>query len=158
MEIIKGIGIVDLALFIREQKTLVISDLHIGYEEELNKKGFLVPRMHFKDTIERLDKIIQKTQPETIIINGDLKHEFGRISRQEWNDVVKIIEFIENSSNVMRLLFEYASEIHEAAKEGAEGKAKEQFLNDIKTAIRSNRSKGMKRLFLESKVTFRDFI
>ncbi len=104
MEIIKGIGIVDLALFIREQKTLVISDLHIGYEEELNKKGFLVPRMHFKDTIERLDKIIQKTQPETIIINGDLKHEFGSISEQEWRDTIRLIDYLAKHSKKIILI------------------------------------------------------
>jgi len=42
-----------------------------------------------------MKKLILKfpwVKPEIVIINGDLKHEFGRISRQEWNDVVKIIE------------------------------------------------------------------
>ena len=31
---------------------------------------------------------------KTIVINGDLKHEFGEISRQEWNDCLSLIDFL----------------------------------------------------------------
>jgi len=95
MEIIKGIEIIDLALYIKKHKALIISDLHIGYENYLTEQGVFVPKFQYKDVISSLENILRKVKPEIIIINGDLKHEFGRISRQEWNDVVKIIEFIE---------------------------------------------------------------
>src|SRR3989338_3815669 len=95
MEIIKGIEIIDLALYIKKHKALIISDLHIGYENYLTEQGVFVPKFQYKDVIRSLENILRKVKPEIVIINGDLKHEFGRISRQEWNDVVKIIEFIE---------------------------------------------------------------
>jgi len=71
------IQLIDLALFFPKKKILIISDLHLGYEEALNRKGVLIPRFQFKDTITRLKPILETTKPETVIINGDLKHEFG---------------------------------------------------------------------------------
>ena len=94
MEIEKGIEIVDLALYLPKQKTLIISDVHIGYEEALSKQGLLVPRFHFKDTIKKLTNILEQTKPETVVINGDLKHEFGTISEQEWRETLKVLDLI----------------------------------------------------------------
>ena len=81
----------DLALEI--ENNLVICDVHLGYEEHLNKRGIMLPRTQFKDTILRLEKIFTKKY-EKIIINGDLKHEFGFISQQEWREVSKFIDFL----------------------------------------------------------------
>jgi len=94
MEITKEIRIVDLSLYLPEHKTLVIADLHIGYEEALNKKGILVPRFQFKAICKRLNNILEKTKPEVVVINGDIKHEFGRISDQEWRETLKVLDLI----------------------------------------------------------------
>lgn len=94
MEILKGMDIVDLALFFRKQKALVIADVHIGFEEALNKQGILVPRFQLKEVIQRLQKILQKVEPKTIIINGDVKHEFGKVSEQEWRETLKALDFL----------------------------------------------------------------
>ncbi len=97
MKITDGIYTKDLALYIKPAKILVISDIHIGYEDDLNKKGFLIPRVHFKEMIDRLGKIMVKTNPETIIITGDLKHQFGSISDQEWRDTLRFFDFLAKS-------------------------------------------------------------
>jgi len=94
MEIIKNIKIIDLALYLTKSKTLIIADSHIGFEESLNKQGILVPRFHFKDLIQRLEKILKKVKPDTIIINGDIKHELGTISEQEWRYTLRLIDFL----------------------------------------------------------------
>jgi hypothetical protein len=95
MEIIKGIGIIDTCLLI-DRKILVIADLHIGYEEALAKQGIFAPRSQFKETEENLKKIFKKTgNVETIIINGDLKHEFREISQQEWKETIKIFDLMQ---------------------------------------------------------------
>jgi hypothetical protein len=52
LEPIKGIEIIDLSLYLKEQKVLVIADLHIGYEEALTKQGIMVPKFHFKDLVK----------------------------------------------------------------------------------------------------------
>jgi hypothetical protein len=94
MEIEKGIEIVDLALYLKKEKILVLADFHIGYEEALAKQGYLIPRFQFKDFSERLESIFKKAEPEIIVINGDIKHEFGDISEQEWRETLKLIDFL----------------------------------------------------------------
>ena len=42
-----------------------------------------------RDRRQAVEKCIK-----TIVINGDLKHEFGEISRQEWNDCLALIDFL----------------------------------------------------------------
>ena len=90
---------VDLGLYLKREHVLVFSDFHLGYEEALQRKGVLIPRFQFKDTLKRLDRIFiscqkKKYKIETIIINGDLKHEFGRISDQEWREILKLMDFL----------------------------------------------------------------
>ncbi len=92
MKISENISIEGLGLLV--EKTLIVSDIHVGYEESLNKEGILVPRFHGKDIMQMLKKILEKTHPETVVINGDFKHEFGKISNQEWRDALRIIDLI----------------------------------------------------------------
>lgn len=99
MEILPNIEIIDLAL--KYKDILIIGDLHLGFEESLIKKGFLIPFSQLKKTIQRLEKIIKKAKPKTIIINGDLKDEFGTISRQEWRETLEFIDFLKKSSKVI---------------------------------------------------------
>src|SRR4030042_2196942 len=94
MNILDDIEIINLGLYIRKHRTLIISDIHIGYEEALNKQGLLVPRLQLRGIIERLEGILSKANPDTIIINGDVKHEFGEVSNQEWRDTLKVLDFL----------------------------------------------------------------
>ena len=102
MDLSKGIKIVDTALWFELEKVLVINDLHIGYEEVLHRKGILVPRFQLEQIMNKLKLIIQKTKPAKIIINGDLKHEFGKVLRQEWKEVLEFLDFLlQNISEVI---------------------------------------------------------
>ena len=84
MEISNGIRIVDLFLYLENSQTLVVGDVHIGYEEEMTKTGYLVPRFHFKDIVDRTEGILSKVKDiKNIVLVGDLKHEFGIISEEE---------------------------------------------------------------------------
>lgn len=97
-EIAPGIELIDHAVWIPAHKLLAISDTHIGYEEALNKKGILVPRFSFEEMAARMKKIIGEIQKEntiqTILINGDLKHEFGTISDQEWRETLQFLDVL----------------------------------------------------------------
>src|SRR3989344_8065893 len=92
MNILPGIKIVDLAL--SAGNNLILADTHIGYEEALNKQGVLVPRFQFKEIIQRLEKIIKNKKFDKIVINGDIKHEFGTISEQEWRHTLRLFDFL----------------------------------------------------------------
>ena len=104
MEILPGIEMVGLALFLEHEKTLIISDLHIGLEESLNKEGILVPRFQLKRLMEELGRVLEKTHPKTVVINGDLKHEFGTISEQEWRDTLKVLDFLSRNTQEIILI------------------------------------------------------
>lgn len=99
MQITHDLTIVDLALYCRKAKTLVLSDIHMGYEEALNKQGILVPRQQFSDTMERLERLFSSLEKKrfpvnTILLNGDVKHEFGTISETEWRHTLRLLEYL----------------------------------------------------------------
>lgn len=102
MELIKGIKAVNLGIYF--DKILIISDIHIGYEEALNKQGILVPRFQFKEIIKELDNIFSKIKVDKVIINGDLKHEFGKISETEWRHTLKLLDYLSKKSNEIILV------------------------------------------------------
>lgn len=95
MEISKNIFIVKTALWMKEYETLVINDLHLGYEEALQHKGVLVPKFQLQEILSALENILEKTRAKKVIINGDLKHEFGRVLRQEWKEVSLFFDFLQ---------------------------------------------------------------
>ncbi len=104
MQILPGVEMVNLALYVGKLNALVIGDVHIGYEEAMNRRGVLIPRFHFGDVIASLNYAFHLLQPllkkskrqklAQIIINGDLKHEFGSISEQEWREILKFLDIL----------------------------------------------------------------
>lgn len=97
MNIIPGIKIRGKSLWMPHERILIIADLHIGYEESLNKRGILVPRAQFEETKKDLEELFKEVKPKTIVINGDLKHEFGEISKQEWQDTFKVLDILDKN-------------------------------------------------------------
>ncbi len=104
MEISNGIEIINLALWLKKEKVLIISDLHLGYEEYLHQKGVLLPKAQAKLIKEELQKIFQTINPAIIIINGDLKHEFGKVLQQEWKEVLGLIDFLQQHCQELILI------------------------------------------------------
>ncbi len=92
MDIIKGITAVDLGLQIKDN--LILADFHIGFDEALNKQGVLVPRFQFNDIAAKLESVLGSGKFGTIIVNGDLKHEFGTISRTEWKQTLDLLDLL----------------------------------------------------------------
>jgi len=104
MKILKDIELVDLAIYV--DKTLIVTDFHIGYEEALNKQGIMVPRFQFKEIMIRLESIFKrlKGKIDRVIVNGDLKHEFGTISDQEWRHILQLIDYFSRHSKEIILI------------------------------------------------------
>ncbi|HIH09905.1 MAG TPA: metallophosphoesterase [Candidatus Diapherotrites archaeon] len=98
MEILKGIGIADLALWVPSARLLAITDLQLGSEEMLNIQGIFVPRVNFDEICKRLNERILpalgRMEIETILINGDLKHGFGKIFGQERKEACELIKLL----------------------------------------------------------------
>jgi len=74
-------------------KILVISDLHIGIEKELYKKGINIPSQ-VNYYINKIKKIYEKYKIKYLIIDGDLKHNIPETSLQEISDIPYFINEI----------------------------------------------------------------
>lgn len=89
---IKPLG---LCLFVPEDDALIVSDIHLGFEEYLHSQGILIPRTNFSKAMQGMQEVFARHNSfGKIIINGDLKHEFGSISEQEWREVLGFLDFI----------------------------------------------------------------
>jgi len=82
------------AVYIRSDDALAIGDLHLGYEAALQAEHVAIPRFQLEPMLERLEKLLAKYNPERIIINGDMKHEFSRNKNQEWDEVETILDML----------------------------------------------------------------
>jgi putative SbcD/Mre11-related phosphoesterase len=96
VEIING----HKAIYIQDLDLVVISDLQLGEELYLaEEKGIFVPQVQLKEIKKELNDIFKKVKAKRILINGDLKHEFGEASRQEWREVIDFVEFLRKKVN-----------------------------------------------------------
>jgi putative SbcD/Mre11-related phosphoesterase len=96
MEIFDGIEIINgfKAIYIKDLDLIVVSDLQLGEELYLaEEKGIFVPQIQLKEIKNDLQIIFKKFKAR-ILINGDIKHEFGEASKQEWREVIELVEFI----------------------------------------------------------------
>ena len=98
-----GVEMVGLGLFIPKEKTLIVADLHLGYEAALNKQGVFLPRFNFKDIKAELKSIFKRAgRLKRVVIAGDLKHEFGNLAFTEWREVLDSLGFmLEHADNLV---------------------------------------------------------
>jgi hypothetical protein len=75
----------------KDKKTLVVADLHIGWEVPLTREGVHVPSQTFK-LQEKLLEIVKEIKPETVLFLGDVKHTIAKAEAEEWRDVPKFFE------------------------------------------------------------------
>lgn len=81
------------ALLIEEddEKIIVISDLHIGWEAAFSQEGIHIPSQTGK-LLRRLEALVDVASPTSTIILGDLKHTVERMMLEEWRDVPHFLE------------------------------------------------------------------
>ncbi len=77
----------------KEHRTLIIADLHLGWEVNLAQKGIYVPSQTPK-ILQRLLQLISIIKPNTLIILGDLKHTIAKAQPSEWRDVPEFLEAV----------------------------------------------------------------
>lgn len=111
MNLLSDVEIIGLGIYFKKHHLLAIGDVHIGYEEALNKQGIFVPRFAFKEMMERLEKMLRscllksKTKKlNAVLINGDLKHEFGTISETEWRHTVRFLKLLQQYTDKIILI------------------------------------------------------
>jgi len=107
--------------------TAVIADLHLGFENVLQERGYALPRLQLKEIKKQVKNIVEKYDISKIVIAGDLKHEFSKNLPYEWEDVREFIESVEVKLEVVRgnhdnylaaILADYGIELKEKVNVG----------------------------------------
>lgn len=113
------------ALHMPKHGAVAIADLHIGYETALRQKGVFLPQNSYLNMRRRIEEIMRETGAKRLCILGDLKHEFGKPSPQEWVEVKDLLESVQsmgvelhvvrgNHDNyVISILSRYDVQLHE---------------------------------------------
>ncbi len=102
IQILKDVFISDLyCVYLRDISAVVISDLHLGFEDEMNLHGLFLPKLQRNHIEKMVDNIMDRYSPEKLIINGDFKQEFSRNLPQEWEDVNYFIDRYKNETNLV---------------------------------------------------------
>jgi putative SbcD/Mre11-related phosphoesterase len=78
------------------ERSLVISDLHLGWEISFAEKGIFIPSQTSR-MLTRLMTIIEHQKPDRIVIIGDVKHSIPRISLEEWRTIPLFFERLETA-------------------------------------------------------------
>lgn len=80
-----------------KDKTLVITDLHIGFEENLAEKEIFVGKnSSIDETIFEISELVESTKANSLILLGDVKSSIKSITKTEWNDVPIFFEKLQN--------------------------------------------------------------
>ena len=81
-----------------ERKSLVLTDLHIGFENEFGRKKIVLGKNKtILETVDVVNKIIKLESPDTLILLGDIKSSIQNISTNEWDDVPYFFKNIEQN-------------------------------------------------------------
>lgn len=68
----------------------ILSDIHLGYEEAMASQGVYLPRLQLKRAKNIINEI-NKHGFKKIVIAGDLKHVFDRLTRQERAEILELM-------------------------------------------------------------------
>ena len=80
-----------------QNKSLVVTDLHIGFESKLASNNIFVGKnTSINETISDLETMIDSIKPNSLILLGDIKSSIKSISKNEWEDIPLFFEKIKN--------------------------------------------------------------
>jgi putative SbcD/Mre11-related phosphoesterase len=101
-EILPGVKVTnERCLILDDGPTAVLGDLHLGYESALEEEGMYIPRMNTESIRDALNNVLSLYEPKRVVLLGDIKHDFKRSKREARAEVTKIIELLEEASDVI---------------------------------------------------------
>ena len=84
-----------------DERSLVITDLHLGFEAKLSSNNiYLGKNTSIIEMVKDIEKILDKTEPESLILLGDIKSGIKYITKTEWNTIPAFFEMIKKRIDV----------------------------------------------------------
>lgn len=87
----------------KRERTLIVTDLHLGWEINLVRKGIHLPSQMPKIR-KKLLRLIKATKPDTLTILGDVKHTIAKAESGEWHDIPEFFEAIMKEVHTVRVV------------------------------------------------------
>ena len=85
-----------------KEKSVVITDIHIGFESSLaSNEIFVGKNSSINETIREIKEIIHLEKPDSLILLGDIKSSIVNISKNEWSEIPLFFEQIQKETNVI---------------------------------------------------------
>ncbi|WP_369425807.1 metallophosphoesterase [Methanothrix sp.] len=89
------------SIYIKETKTCVLSDIHIGLEDELFAQGLVFPLREREELLRRIDAVLERFNPRKFILAGDVVHSFGRADQRIRKKLELILNRIRSSCELI---------------------------------------------------------
>ena len=103
-DILPGIRITsDRCLVMDEGPTVVLGDLHLGYESALEQEGMYIPRINTDSIRDSLNDILYRYEPSRVVLLGDIKHDFRRSGFEEKREVRSIMNLLAEAAEVVAI-------------------------------------------------------
>ena len=85
-----------------DKKSLVITDLHLGFESKLALNNvFLGKNKTVNEITKEIEHIINKTKPDSLILLGDVKSGIKSITKTEWESIPMFFDKLKNRVNLI---------------------------------------------------------
>jgi hypothetical protein len=89
------------ALLVSNTKdVLVIADLHLGIESDLERHGIHV-KSRSRQRQQKVINCIKETNPDIVLLLGDVKHSIPRTTRQEYRELPDMLSSLRGLSTLM---------------------------------------------------------
>ncbi len=89
------------ALLVKNRsRTLVVADLHIGIEADLAAHGWHIPSRS-ASRLERLLTCIAESDPDRVVLLGDVKHNLPQTTRQEYRELPGLLDAIREKAPLL---------------------------------------------------------
>ena len=92
--LLPGIDAFDRFVLLTKSRTLVVGDVHLGYEEMLGNQGVLVHARQAEQTIADVMKAVRRARPARVVLNGDITHEFKATDNRQWRSLTRLLDEI----------------------------------------------------------------
>lgn len=102
LEILPGVRITnDRCLVLDDGPTVVLGDLHLGYESAMEDEGMYIPRMNTSSIRDALNRVLSIYEPKRVVLLGDVKHDFKRSRFEAKEDIRMIANLVSEASDLI---------------------------------------------------------
>jgi hypothetical protein len=100
VELVDGLPVA----YIKSLDSIVLSDIHLGYEGVMAKKGMLFPKVNLNNVIKVVGSALEATGAGRIIVDGDIKNEFSKVDLEEFNELYDFATFVNGTGAQLTLI------------------------------------------------------